>query len=271
MKAFCELLAEAWVSPMIPGHALEVGHAFTTERLPGLLALCNAGRAEREPAKAGKPMPWLGALVCNSVFDQALHDAYGNLLGKPVYETYNAKYLNRDLSAYLTPAEGSGVSFDGKHPADYLVSPRPNRLPAWHLVGGKDPVKSEELTGEEPDDGYPVLLREWIERDGLTCLKVKLRGNDPEWDYARLVEVGRIAEDTSVLWLTADFNCTVTDPAYVNDILDRLMSEHPRLWQMILYVEQPFPYDLEENRIDVHSVSARKPCSWTRARTTGIW
>ena len=28
---------------------------------------------------------------------------------------------------------------------------------------------------------------------------------------------------------------------------------------MILYVEQPFPYDLEENQIDVHGVSARKP------------
>ena len=28
---------------------------------------------------------------------------------------------------------------------------------------------------------------------------------------------------------------------------------------MLLYVEQPFPYDLEAHRIDVHSVSARKP------------
>ena len=28
---------------------------------------------------------------------------------------------------------------------------------------------------------------------------------------------------------------------------------------MVLYVEQPFPYDLEAHRIDVHSVSARKP------------
>jgi hypothetical protein len=28
---------------------------------------------------------------------------------------------------------------------------------------------------------------------------------------------------------------------------------------MILYVEQPFPYDLERNQIDVHSVSGRKP------------
>ena len=28
---------------------------------------------------------------------------------------------------------------------------------------------------------------------------------------------------------------------------------------MILYVEQPFPYDLEKHAIDVHSVAARKP------------
>jgi hypothetical protein len=28
---------------------------------------------------------------------------------------------------------------------------------------------------------------------------------------------------------------------------------------MLLYVEQPFPYELEQNQLDVHSVSARKP------------
>src|SRR5204863_6968782 len=66
-----------------------------------------------------------------------------------------------------------------------------------------------------------------------------------------------IAHDVD--WLTADFNCTVSDPAYVNTILDRLCDEHPRIYGMILYVEQPFPYELELHRIDVHSVSARKP------------
>jgi hypothetical protein len=62
-----------------------------------------------------------------------------------------------------------------------------------------------------------------------------------------------------VEWLTSDFNSTVQDPDYVNGILDRLIVDHPRLYGMILYVEQPFPYDLESHRIDVHSVSARKP------------
>ena len=60
-------------------------------------------------------------------------------------------------------------------------------------------------------------------------------------------------------WLTADFNCTVHDPGYVTDILDRLLVDHPRYYGMILYVEQPFPYELETHRIDVHAVSARKP------------
>ena len=76
---------------------------------------------------------------------------------------------------------------------------------------------------------------------------------------ARLVAVGAIADDCGVPWLSADFNCTVTDPAYVNAMLDRLLAEHPRTYGRILYVEQPFPYDLEANRIDVRSVSARKP------------
>jgi hypothetical protein len=38
-----------------------------------------------------------------------------------------------------------------------------------------------------------------------------------------------------------------------------MVWEHPDVFRRILYVEQPFPYDLESNQIDVHSVSARKP------------
>jgi len=253
LEAFSQRLARAWAGFERRGHAFEVGHAFLQEALPGLLADANRERAGSEP------MPWLAALVCCSAFDIALHDAYGNLLGLPVYETYGPDYLSDDLSHFLEPAANSGVSFKGRYPQDYLVRPRPQRLRAWHLVGGLDPLSTEDLTGQEPNDGHPVLLSDWIERDGLKCLKIKLRGNDAAWDYNRLLRVGSLAAAHGVEWLTADFNCTVHDPAYVNDILDRLMLEQPRLYGMILYVEQPFPYDLESNRLDVHSVSARKP------------
>jgi len=253
MQAFCHTLTQAWSRLDREGHPMEVGYHFIESVLPDLLNDLNAQRGA-----GSEPMPWLAALVCCSAFDIALHDAYGQLLGRPVYETYNSEFMNADLAHFLEPAAGSNVSFAGKYPADYLESP-PAKLPAWHLVGGKDLLDVSELTGSEPDDGYPVLLPDWIERDGLICLKVKLRGNDAKWDYDRLAAVGRIAVEHDVLWLTSDFNCTVTDPAYVNGILDRLLKDHPRIYQMILYVEQPFPYDLEAHQIDVHSVSARKP------------
>ncbi len=253
LKAFCLRLARAWASFDRTGHPLEVGHAFLEAELPRLRAEFNAERG------AAEPMPHLAALVCCSPFDVALHDACGVLLGRPVYETYGAEHMSRDLSAYLEPAEGADVSFAGRFPSDFLVRPAPRRLPAWHLVGGKDPLDASELTGKEPDDGYPVLLRDWIRRDGLRCLKVKLRGDDASWDYDRLVRVGEIAGEEGAEHLTADFNCTVTDPGYVNDILDRLRLDRPRIFDSILYVEQPFPYDLEAHRIDVHSVSSRKP------------
>jgi L-alanine-DL-glutamate epimerase-like enolase superfamily enzyme len=132
-------------------------------------------------------------------------------------------------------------------------------LVAWHLVAGLDPLEPSDLTGAEPQDGYPILLADWIKRDGLKCLKVKLRGTDSDWDFNRLVKVGSIAIASEVTWLSADFNCTVSDPNYVNGILDKLRDSHPRIYGMILYVEQPFPYDLEKHPIDVRSVSGRKP------------
>ncbi len=175
------------------------------------------------------------------------------------YDTYNQQFMNVPLHVFLKPAQGSDVSFSDRWPEEFLVRPRLESIPAWHLIGGKDPVDASELTGTEPDDGYPVLLCDWIRRDGLKCLKVKLRGDDTAWDFDRLEKVGKLAIDENVDWLTADFNCTVSQPEYVNTILDRLMHEHPRVYGMLLYVEQPFPYDLEAHRIDVRSVSARKP------------
>src|SRR5256885_16716530 len=130
--------------------------------------------------------------------------------------------MNRDLGDFIVPAAGSQVEFRKLYPQKFLLSHPPHQLRAWHLVGGLDLLEKNELTGAEPQDGYPVLLRDWIKRDGLKCLKVKLRGNDASWDYPRLVKVGAIAVDEGAEWLSADFNCTVTEPDYVNSLLDQL-------------------------------------------------
>ncbi len=255
LQDFCVRLAKAWPACGVSGHALECGQDFITHTLRAEWSIWNAQRP------AAEALPWLAALVCASVFDLALHDAYGRVNEVPVYGTYRSPWMSRDLADFLTPAEDrSGtLSFAGKYPSDFLLPQRRERLMAWHLVGGLDFIDAADLTGGEPDDGHPVLLADWIRRDGLQALKIKLRGHDAAWDYDRLVRVGRCALAHGVLWLTADFNCTVTDPAYVTEILDRLRDEEPRIFALLLYVEQPFPYELEAHPIPVQAVSARRP------------
>lgn len=253
MVHFCRQLAEAWFQHEMWGHPIEVGNSFQWDVLTQLTSDFNQ---DREP-KAH--LPHLAALLCCSAFDIAMHDAYGKLHGVPVYQTYSEQYMNGDLAEFLSPAQGSPISFRNVYPAQFL-SPEPQRqLPVWHLVGGLDPLESSDLSDTPLQDGYPELLSDWIDRDGLFCLKVKLRGDDAARDYDRLVRVGRIGRLHGVKWLSADFNCTVREPSYVIDILDRLARDEAGIYEMISYVEQPFAYDLEENRIDVREVAKRKP------------
>ena len=249
LKGFCKVLRADLEANLSAGHPFVIGHEYIESRLHERLNEENEGREKKAH------MPHLAALVCLSAFDLALYDAFGKLHGVGAFECLDEKWLGeKDLSHFLEPGE----KFVGKYPADYFVKPEMEQ-PVWHLVGGLDPIAESELSGDEPDDGYPVLLRDWIRRDGLKCLKIKLRGNDQEWDRQRLIEVGEISLEEGVTHLTTDFNCMVTDPEYVNDILDEVAEKHPEIYARIDYVEQPFPYDLEANQIDVQSVSERKP------------
>ena len=218
LKEFCVRLAKAWNACSYRGHPMEIGRQFIEGELKSLWQDNNKAYPQ------GEQMPWLAALVCNSLFDIAVHDAFGMLHKVSSWEIFSADFMNHDLSWYYESSFSK--QFKGKYPADYLLlgNAYKKEIPVWHLVGGKDIVYDNELTGAEPDDGYPVKLKDWIERDGLKCLKIKLVGNDAEWDFKRLVDVGALALKTGVEWLTADFNCTVQEPRYVCEILDRLMA-----------------------------------------------
>ncbi len=245
MMEFCRQLAMEYRVP--DSDPISAGYFFLTHRLKEVLS--------RFSQEHHLKMPYLAALICASAFDLALHDAFGKSRKVPTFHSYNAAFMEHDLEYFFhEPA------FRNKYPQDYFVEHVPDRLPVWHLVGGRDLLRESERDGSEPDDGYPVSLEKWIERDGLTSLKIKLTGSAPEWDFQRLVAVGRIAREYGCDALSPDFNCRrVRDPAVVNTILDRLKNHEPELFNRILYVEQPFPCELEDNRIDVHSCAARKP------------
>ena len=232
------------------GHPIELSVDFINSGLEELLERAN----QDNPSSLA--IPHLAGLVCYSAFDIALHDAYGKYHNISTYETYNSEFMNRDLSELMEPGD-EAVSFKGKYPSDYLKQYTP-QMPVWHLVGGLDPLTEADCDGSEPNDNYPVSLDKWIENDGLTCLKIKLRGNDQDWDLQRIIDVGDLSLATGVKHLTVDFNCMVYSPTYVDEILDQLRDNHPAIYDLILYVEQPFPYDIEAHPIDVSSTSSRK-------------
>ena len=72
--------------------------------------------------------------------------------------------------------------------------------------------------------------------------------------------MGAVAAHHPVLWLSADFNCTVDDPAYVNRILDRLRDHRTAHLRVDPVRRAAIPRTTwSDTRIDVRSVAARKP------------
>ncbi len=210
----------------------------------------------------GDAMPPLARLVVASVVDHAVHDAFGQAAGIDAYRGMGPETMGFDLSRYL------GDEFKGVYPSQSLRQDYAPRLPVFHLVGGLDVLREADVPGGLPDDGVPNSLEGWIARDGVFCLKVKLRGTDLEWDLDRTLEVSRIYREVRAAsrpdlpprpHLTADTNEQCASPAYVVEYLRKVRERSPQVFDEILYVEQPTERDLSAHRFDMRPVAALKP------------
>jgi L-alanine-DL-glutamate epimerase-like enolase superfamily enzyme len=201
-------------------------------------------------------IPKLAALLASSPLEAAVHDAFGRNLKLNCFDCLTSEFLNQDLSAYL------GDDFVGKYPKDYVLDkPRPT-MPLYHLVGALDPLTAEDLK-TRLDDGYPETLEEWLAVDGVSHLKLKLAGNNIDWDVGRIVEVTRICEMVASErnWkLSFDFNEQCPDEDYVIDLLERLERLSPLSHDRLQYIEQPTPRDLTiRTEMTVHRISRLRP------------
>ena len=200
------------------------------------------------------PVPILAALVAASPVDAALHDACGRLHGVDAYTACGPGFLGHDLSGWLGP------DFRGRHLTDYLLPVCQPRLPAVHLVGGADKLRQAELTPQDPQDGLPVSLDQWIARDGVWALKVKLKGTDPDWDLARLLAVVAVVQESGADYaLSLDTNEMCPDPAVMVELLARFQAASPRGYERLRYLEQPTARDLAAHRHDLRPLAALKP------------
>jgi L-alanine-DL-glutamate epimerase-like enolase superfamily enzyme len=252
MKYVAGRLSALYRMSGLTGHPVDI----TDEMEPRVFA---AGDDYARAAHLPEPMPRLASLVVASAFDAALHDAYGKLHGRSCYRTYGRDFLHNDLGHYL------GEEFAGEWLDRYVSAEPKPRMPLYHLVGALDPL-TPAAVAEPVGDGLPEHLGEWIARDGLTHLKVKLNGDDLGWDADRVVAVDAVAEQVqrqrgvTQWWYSLDFNERCKDVGYLLEFLRRLRDRAPAGYDRVQYVEQPTARDLRAhpgNRM--HEAARLKP------------
>ena len=250
LRQFCCEVLDAWSAYDTSGHPLTLGHAFLRDTLPELLGSFNARRS------AENRLPYLAALMCCAPFDIALHDAYGHAAGRSIYDCYSPRDMPDDLTAYI---DNGDVDFRGLYPSDFF-SYGTSRIPAWHAVGGIDTLSEGARASEEPGSGFPATLEEWIRKDRLSRLKIKLSGTDFEWDYERVMNVADVSMPHGVTMLGVDFNGMVTDPTYVEHLFERICRDRPKVLDALCYIEEPFTPELLDRGTDVSAVAKWAPC-----------
>ena len=204
-------------------------------------------------------MPELAVLVAASPFDAALHDAYGRAHEMNCFNMLSEEFMAYDLSEYLDE------QFAGEYLDKYtLREPKP-RLPLYHLVGALDPLTEGDIE-KRIGDGLPETLGEWIKADGLTHLKIKLAGDNIDWDVDRVLAVEKVAAEAQAArgcgeWFySCDFNEKCENVAYVLEFLKRIQELSAAAYDRIQYIEQPTHRDLKahpDNRM--HEAAKLKP------------
>lgn len=234
------------------GHPLEITHVLSQ----------SYGTTAQDVARQtplAEPMPRLAQLVAASPLEAAIHDAYGKALGLNAYNTLGPEFVNTDLAHYLTP------EFRGEYLDRFtLREPKPT-MPLYHLVGALDPLTASDIPARI-NDGLPETLGEWIAADGLTHLKIKLNGDDLNWDINRVASVERVAAEAQLArgchaWhYSLDFNERCANVDYVLAFLAGIRERAPDAWPRVHYLEQPTHRDLRahpENKM--HAAAKLKP------------
>ena len=252
MKKLAELAVAATQDCELCAHPLELSEVLEPEFLRIADALSDA-------MQLASPMPKLCTVVTTSPIDAAIHDAFGKANGINTYNGLGEDFIQADLSHFLNE------QFNGKYLDQYTSrQPKPN-MPLYHLIGALDPLTDADIS-ERLNDGLPETLPEWIVADGLTHLKIKLNGDDLDWDVARVLAIDKVTAETQAkrgvdTWrYSADFNETCQNVEYLLAFLNRIQEAESAAFQRLAYIEQPTDRDLKahpENKM--HKAAEIKP------------
>jgi len=135
----------------------------------------------------------------------------------------------------------------------------------YHLVGAVDPILEADIK-QRVNDGLPETLPEWIRFNGLTNIKIKLNGDDIQWDTERILRVEKTTAEVQkergvTKWVySLDFNEKCPNVDYLIGLLRTVKEKAPEGYERVQYVEQPTGRDLEKNKHNVmHEAAKLKP------------
>lgn len=246
---FAEQLVKVVTAESLTGDPLQITHrmAFHRDRLAEQFA---------KERNLPEPMPKLAVLIAASPLEAAIHDAFGRSVGKNSFDCMNSEFLNQDLGAYL------GQEFMQMYPDRFFsIKPKPT-MPLYHLVGAHDPLTMVDVR-QKLNDGLPETLEEWLRTDGISHLKIKLVGNNIDWDVGRIIEVNRVSDlvANERKWrVSLDFNEQCPNEDYVLDLLERIERLSKAAFDRVQYIEQPTPRDLTlRTEMTVHRIARIRP------------
>ncbi|MBV9081136.1 MAG: mandelate racemase/muconate lactonizing enzyme family protein [Acidobacteriaceae bacterium] len=240
MKSIALKSAELTRSFSEYAHPLDVNRALLPEYLQ---ASADVSREMKLP----QPIPKLCVLVTTSPIDAAIHDAFGKLHGRDSFAVCGKEFVRHDLGYYLNS------EFNGEY-LDRYILPRPRpRVRMYHSVGASDPLTASDVK-KRIDDGLPETLEEWIPYSGVTAIKIKLNGNDLEWDVNRVATIDQVAGRAQAQrglreWLySLDFNERCPNERYLLDFERQLKSRADMAFARVQYIEQPTARDLAKDQ-----------------------
>lgn len=252
MKTLAERIWKITADYKEPGHPIDINGALEPAYLKA------ADEVSRQ-LRLAEPIPKLCTLVTASPFDAALHDAFGKAHGLNCYHTYGADFMTHDLAHYLGP------EFKGEHLDQYVLKEPKPRMALYHSVGAADPIVESDIK-KRINDGLPETLPEWIRYNGLTHIKIKLNGNDLNWDIERVTRIDRATAEVQQNrgvdhWVySLDFNEQCPNVGYLLDFLHRLKEIKPAGFDRIRYIEQPTARDLKAHPSNLmHQASRLRP------------
>lgn len=252
MKALAAKISRITAGYKESGHPIDINVALEPEYWKA------AEQVSRE-LKLAHPIPKLCTLVTASPFDAAVHDAFGKAHGLNCYHTYGPDMMSYDLAHYLGP------QFKGEYLDRYVsAAPKP-RIFVYHSVGAADPIFEADIQ-KRIGDGLPETLPDWIRYNGITHIKIKLNGDNLQWDIDRVLRIDRAAQETerergAKDWkYCLDFNENCPNVGYLLDFLRQVKEKTPDGFNRIQYIEQPTARDLKADRANVmHEASKLRP------------